>query len=317
MTRFALGLGSNLDDRLARMRAAVEALGALGRVVSVSPLYETDPIGGPEQGRFLNAVVVLDTDLGPHELLGGTRRIEAEQGRDRTERWGPRTLDVDILSSDAAPVDSAELTIPHPRARDRRFVLAPLCDVWPEAPVSGSVSAREALGLIRGQRVWRWSGDWVDGAPGLGIRARLWVAAQLVLLALWAGLLFAAGAGGGSWIRVGIGLGLTLLSAVLGVAAFRSLGRELTPSPQPRVGARLVEAGPYRLVRHPIYGATVLGAFGVSLAQGSWQALAGTAALVVFFWAKSSVEERALLLTVPGYRGYRERVRRRLVPWLI
>lgn len=313
----ALGLGSNLGDRLARLRAAVEALGGLGRILAVSPLYETAPVGGPDQGRFLNAVVVLETDLDPSTLLGETQGVEAEQDRVRAERWGPRTLDIDILATDGPPVDSDLLTIPHPRARDRRFVLAPLTDVWPDAPVGDSLTAQDALRRLRGQRVRSWSGDWVQRPPGLGVRAKLWVAAQLVLLVLWAGLAFAGGAGDGGPGQVGVGLVVTLASGVLGFWALRSLGRELTPYPQPRDGARLVEAGPYRLARHPIYGAIVLGALGVSLAQGSWPALAGTAVLALFFWLKSSVEETALTLTIPAYREYRNRVRRRLIPWVL
>ncbi len=317
MTRVALGLGSNLGDRLGRLRAALDAIASLGRVVAVSPLYETSPVGGPDQGRYLNAVVVIDTDLGPEELHDKTRQIEVEQDRVRAERWGPRTLDIDVVSSDGPPVDTDDLTIPHPRARKRRFVLAPLNDVWPEAPVGGSLTARDALRRLSGQRVRKWNGDWVDRPPGLGVQAKLWVAAQLVLLVAWAGLAFARGAGDSGPVWVWTGLALTIAGGFMGFSALRSLGRELTPYPEPRAGARLVEAGPYRLARHPIYGAIVLGALGVSLAQASWQALTGTGVLVVFFWLKSSVEERALLIAVPEYEGYRRRVRRRLIPWVI
>ncbi|MBS1849045.1 MAG: 2-amino-4-hydroxy-6-hydroxymethyldihydropteridine diphosphokinase [Actinobacteria bacterium] len=125
MTRAFLGLGSNLGDRRRYLAEAIELLGA--SVVAVSDVYETEPVGGPGgQGSFLNLVVELDTDLGPHELLAVCHRLEAAAGRVREERWGPRTLDVDVLWIDGVTIDDPELTVPHPRMRERRFVLAPL-----------------------------------------------------------------------------------------------------------------------------------------------------------------------------------------------
>lgn len=101
-------------------------------VVAVSPLYETDPLGGPEQTRYLNAVVEINTDLAPHALLGVCHRIEAGAERVREQRWGPRTLDVDIIWMDGVTLDTDRLTLPHARWRDRRFVLAPLRDLAPD-----------------------------------------------------------------------------------------------------------------------------------------------------------------------------------------
>ena len=125
-----LGLGSNLGDREAFLR---EAVGSLSGVVAVSPVYETDPVGGPGgQGAYLNIVVELDTDLTPHALLGVCHRLESAAGRVREERWGPRTLDVDVLWIERARSTSPTCMIPHPRMSERRFVLAPLADLAPE-----------------------------------------------------------------------------------------------------------------------------------------------------------------------------------------
>ena len=117
----------------------------LGEVVAVSGFHETAPAGGPEQGDFLNAVVVIDTPLGPEELLAGLQRIEDDHGRIRVERWGPRTLDLDLVVMDGVRCDTPELTIPHPRAADRRFVLAPLVEVWPDAEMATDFTASQAL----------------------------------------------------------------------------------------------------------------------------------------------------------------------------
>jgi 2-amino-4-hydroxy-6-hydroxymethyldihydropteridine diphosphokinase len=132
VTRAFLGLGSNLDDRAARLRAAVGRLRALDRVAAVSPVYETGPVGGPEQGSYLNLVVELDTERSPRGLLELCASLEAEAERVRTVRWGPRTLDVDVLWVDGAVVDEPDLVVPHPRMRERRFVLAPLADLAPD-----------------------------------------------------------------------------------------------------------------------------------------------------------------------------------------
>lgn len=130
MTRAFLSLGSNLGDRRKQLAEAVGSLG--GSVRAVSPVYETDPVGGPDQGRFLNLVVQIDTDLSPRELLAVCHRLESAAGRVRIERWGPRSLDVDIVWIDGVTVAEPDLEIPHPRMNERRFVLAPLADLAPE-----------------------------------------------------------------------------------------------------------------------------------------------------------------------------------------
>ena len=128
--RAFLGLGSNLGDRWAHLRHAVASL---PDVVAVSPVYETSPVGGPPgQGPYLNCVVELETQRTPRQLLEVAQRLEADADRRRTERWGPRTLDVDVLLVDDLAVDEPDLVVPHPRMWERRFVLAPLADLAPE-----------------------------------------------------------------------------------------------------------------------------------------------------------------------------------------
>jgi 2-amino-4-hydroxy-6-hydroxymethyldihydropteridine diphosphokinase len=125
-----LGLGSNLGDRWAHLRTALAGLAELDAGVVVSPVYETAPVGGPAgQGPHLNCVARIDTELPPRELLGVARRLEDEAGRVRGERWGPRTLDVDILLLKGFTSDDPELVVPHPRMYERAFVLAPLEDL--------------------------------------------------------------------------------------------------------------------------------------------------------------------------------------------
>jgi 2-amino-4-hydroxy-6-hydroxymethyldihydropteridine diphosphokinase len=131
--RAVLAIGSNLGDRQAMLQGAVDALAGAGRVVAVSPVYETEPVGGPEQGDFLNAVVVVETDLDAHALLARAQAAEAQFSRVRGERWGPRTLDVDVVALGGEVVDDADIVVPHPRAAQRAFVLVPWYDVDKEA----------------------------------------------------------------------------------------------------------------------------------------------------------------------------------------
>jgi 2-amino-4-hydroxy-6-hydroxymethyldihydropteridine diphosphokinase len=133
-TRAYLALGSNLGDRARHLQTAVDALAAASAVtvVAVSSVYETDPVGGPEQERYFNAVVAIETALTPHELLALCQRLEVDAHRIRAERWGPRTLDVDVLLIGDAVVSEPDLVVPHPRMWERGFVLAPLHDVAPD-----------------------------------------------------------------------------------------------------------------------------------------------------------------------------------------
>ena len=139
--RAFLGLGANLGDREETLRRAVAALPDR---VAVSPVYETEPVGGPpDQPPYLNLVAQLVTEASPRDLLELARRLEAEAGRVRTERHGPRTLDVDVLWIDGVALEEPDLVVPHPRMFERRFVLAPLADLAPElVPEGWEESAR-------------------------------------------------------------------------------------------------------------------------------------------------------------------------------
>ena len=140
MTRAFLGLGSNLGERRRLLAAAVAAMPDL---VAVSPLYETDPVGGPEQGAYLNLVVELDTARSARELLALCGELEAAADRVREVRWGPRTLDVDVLWVDGETVAEPDLEVPHPRMGQRRFVLAPLRDLAPDLVSAEQVEAAD------------------------------------------------------------------------------------------------------------------------------------------------------------------------------
>ena len=154
-TTVVLALGSNLGDRLANLQAAVDALTAGPGLdeVAVSPVYETAPVGGPPQPEYLNAVLVAVTSLPPRAVLDRSRAAETALGRVRGPRWGPRTLDVDVIVYGNEVSSDPELTLPHPRAHERAFVLAPWHDVDPGAvipgrgPVAGLLAALPADGV--------------------------------------------------------------------------------------------------------------------------------------------------------------------------
>jgi 2-amino-4-hydroxy-6-hydroxymethyldihydropteridine diphosphokinase len=129
-----VGLGANLGDREATIRAAVAALPG---VVAVSSLRETDPVGKTDQPEFLNGVAALETALSPRELLDVLLAVERSLGRERRERWGPRTIDLDLLLYGNAVIDEPGLTVPHPRLHERRFTLEPLVELDPELVVPG------------------------------------------------------------------------------------------------------------------------------------------------------------------------------------
>jgi 2-amino-4-hydroxy-6-hydroxymethyldihydropteridine diphosphokinase len=134
-----LALGSNLGDRLANLQRGVDALCAGPGLedVALSPVYETAPVGGPAQPDYLNAVLTAATPLPARGVLDRARAAEAALRRVRDERWGPRTLDVDVIVYDDEVSDDPELTLPHPRAHERAFVLAPWHDLDPEAAIPG------------------------------------------------------------------------------------------------------------------------------------------------------------------------------------
>lgn len=162
MARAAVGLGSNLGDRRAHLAGAVRRLVAAGPLAAVSSLYETAPIGGPAQGPFLNAVAVVETGLPPRAVLDLCLAIERAAGRSRGVRWGPRSVDLDLLLYGRAVVAEPGLQVPHPRLGERRFALEPLAEAWPEAvlpdgtPVVALLAAvaEQEVGVVAGAGWW-------------------------------------------------------------------------------------------------------------------------------------------------------------------
>jgi 2-amino-4-hydroxy-6-hydroxymethyldihydropteridine diphosphokinase len=156
-TKAYLGLGSNLGDRLAHLKRAVELLAAQPgvKVVRSSRVFETDPIGGPSQPEYLNAVVEVETGLPARDLLAACAAVEDALGRVRTKRWGPRTIDVDLLTFGDEHIDEPGLTVPHPRMHERGFVLVPLTELDADPPLPGGrrlSSLRLRPGAVLGVR---------------------------------------------------------------------------------------------------------------------------------------------------------------------
>ena len=149
MNPFVVSVGANLGDRAAALQGALDALIATPgvTVTAVSRVYETDPVGGPEQPAYLNAAIAGETSLEPHELLICSQAIESEWHRTREVRWGPRTLDIDIITMGTAQLTSEVLTLPHPRAHERSFVCRPLLDVDPLARI-GDQSVAELISAL-------------------------------------------------------------------------------------------------------------------------------------------------------------------------
>lgn len=146
--RVYIGLGSNLDEPRQQLEAALKALAQVPgtKVAVVSPLYASDPLGPPDQPRYVNAVAALDTDLAPLELLDALQTIELEQGRVRKdERWGPRTLDLDILLFGDHLIDEPRLRVPHYHLHARAFVLYPLADLAPQLRLADGRSLPDLL----------------------------------------------------------------------------------------------------------------------------------------------------------------------------
>jgi 2-amino-4-hydroxy-6-hydroxymethyldihydropteridine diphosphokinase len=142
-----VSLGSNLGERFQYLQNALDAINEVvgTQVHSVSPVFETEPVGGPDQGKYLNAVAVIKTILSPEQLLAAMQQIEVAQDRVRSERWGPRTLDIDLLAMDSEVRTTPELELPHPRAHERAFVLLPWSLLDPDYVIPGKASVAELL----------------------------------------------------------------------------------------------------------------------------------------------------------------------------
>lgn len=145
MHEVLLGLGSNLGDRLANLQSAVDLLSSEGvRAIASSRVWETEPVGGPEnQPEFFNAVVTAETDLEPMDVLEASQRVEVRLGRIREVIWGPRTIDIDVLLYDQLILDEPGLTIPHPRMHERAFVVLPLLELDPDPVLPSGRRLRE------------------------------------------------------------------------------------------------------------------------------------------------------------------------------
>jgi 2-amino-4-hydroxy-6-hydroxymethyldihydropteridine diphosphokinase len=145
----AIGIGSNVGDPAANVRGAFERLAELGDVVARSPLYRTEPWGVTDQPPFVNAAALLETALPPRALLVELRRLEAEQGRTTTFRWGPRVLDLDILTYAGVTLDEPDLTVPHARLHECAFALVPLAEIDPAyAPLRDALPPGERAGVV-------------------------------------------------------------------------------------------------------------------------------------------------------------------------
>ena len=159
-TRVVIALGSNLGDRLDYLQSGLDGLFDTPRLVflAVSPVYETTPVGGPEQPDYLNAVAIGETTLPAQAVLERCHSLEDAFGRVRGERWGPRTLDLDLIVYGDEVSDSPGLTLPHPRAHERAFVLAPWHDADPDAELPGQGRVADLLKALGTTGVTRLDG---------------------------------------------------------------------------------------------------------------------------------------------------------------
>lgn len=140
-----IALGSNLGDRELNIDSAVAEIAKIIEVTHLSTNHETDPVGGPDQPKYLNAVLIAESLLTPEELLKALLAIESRLGRVREIHWGPRTIDLDLIIVDDEKIDSPDLVLPHPRAHERRFVLEPWAEIDPEAVLPGHGRVEEIL----------------------------------------------------------------------------------------------------------------------------------------------------------------------------
>jgi len=148
--KVVIALGSNIGDTNSHLHHAIEELGKLFEITAVSSFYKTAPVGGPVQDDFLNAVLVGQSDLDPLDLLVAMQEIEDLAGRTRDIHWGPRTLDLDLISYGDHEIHEPHLEIPHPRAHERQFVLEPWYEIDPEAELIGRGSIKDLLVALKG-----------------------------------------------------------------------------------------------------------------------------------------------------------------------
>lgn len=166
--RVFIGLGGNLGDPRKAMAASLRSLAASSviKITGVSSLYRTPPWGKTDQPGFLNAVAELACEVSPRELLDLCLDIERDLKRERTEKWGPRVIDIDILAFGEETIDEAGLVVPHPRLHERAFVLVPFAEIAPDF-VIGGIRVRDLLATVdqKGVTVDFRGGDWVGAEP--------------------------------------------------------------------------------------------------------------------------------------------------------
>ena len=148
--KYVVALGSNLGDRSQILESALEEIGNVSEIIKVSSFYETAPVGGPDQPDYMNAIVIIDSQLSPEDLLLSLQSIENKAGRTREVRWGARTLDLVLISAGDLKVESEFLTLPHPRAHERGFVLQPWLEIDADAEIVGKGRISELLAAIVG-----------------------------------------------------------------------------------------------------------------------------------------------------------------------
>ena len=140
-----IALGSNLGNRELNIDSAVAEIAKIIEVTHLSTNYETDPVGGPDQPIYLNAVLIAETSIAPHDLLKALLQIESRLGRTREIHWGPRTIDLDLIVYGSEKINTPDLVLPHPRAHERRFVLEPWLEIDPTAELPGAGIVEELL----------------------------------------------------------------------------------------------------------------------------------------------------------------------------
>ncbi len=156
MSKAYLGIGGNIGDRKANIQKALELLKQHDKIniLKVSSIYETEPVGYAEQDWFYNIAAEIDTTLDPYELLEHCNKVEKELKRERLIRWGPRTIDIDILLYEDVKLDESKLTIPHPRMAERAFVMIPLSEIAPDIKIE-SRSISDIINNLKGEKIRR------------------------------------------------------------------------------------------------------------------------------------------------------------------
>jgi len=149
--KYVIALGSNLGDRQSILIHAIDSIKLIAEVIAVSSFYETNPVGGPEQPNYLNGVVIVNSEKLPEELLKLLQEIENSAGRTREIKWGARTLDLDLISAGEIQMETEFLTLPHPRAHERAFVLQPWIEIEPGGAIVGKGQITDLLAALGSQ----------------------------------------------------------------------------------------------------------------------------------------------------------------------